>query len=184
MTVSGVDIHRAVSSIRQLHRQVALLLQSADQYLVDERGYAIMVNACRDYGSANVDSPDEWMPNLVFRFYKPKPADASVVAFVSVILCPRAPEAHAVPYTEPIVSAGWVRFAEPPNGFDAKRYFWASIITEARVPRDGTVHRARGEGTKACLEYGCFAVPLVSIGGTDDLVGRVLDRLCKEIGGS
>jgi len=184
MSVSGTEIRVALESIRRLHRQIALLLQSADVYLTDSRGYALASNVCRDYGSAIVDNPDEWMPNVVFRFYRPTSADAaSTLTFISVILCPRFPESHAVTYTEPLVSAGWARFESPP-AFDAKRYFWASVITDAPVPRDGTVFRSRGEGSKRCVEYGCFAVPLVQIAGTDDLVARVLDPLCRLVSGS
>ena len=185
MTLSGIEIHQALLSVRRLHGQVALLLRTTDAQLIGEHDFQSWTNStCKDYGSALVESPDEWMPSTVFRFYKLPSGTKDIAAFVSVIICPRYPERHAVAYKEPLVSAGWVQLAAPVDTWDASRYFWASMITEADVARDGRPFRWRQEApdAKGAVERLCFAVPLVEITSTEQLIARIVDPLRSSLG--
>src|SRR3546814_3388432 len=69
----GETILGAIRQLRELHRNVSLLLKTADSAMT-EKGW---VNAKSDATalhemSYSINSPDQWMPWEVFRYYKHK----------------------------------------------------------------------------------------------------------------
>src|SRR3546814_11049212 len=69
----GETILGAIRQLRELHRNVSLLLKTADSAMT-EKGW---VNAKSDATalhemSYSINSPDQWMPWEVFRYYKQK----------------------------------------------------------------------------------------------------------------
>jgi len=181
--LNGPDIHEAMLSVRRFHQQVALLLRTADGHMLGERGFKPLCGASAlAYGSASIHHPDQWMPNLAFRFYT-RERSPEIVTFVSAILCPRGADSHVRRYTEPLVSAGWVRFAAAPASWNG--YWWAGMITWTDVPRDGTLSHWRAEegspDKNGSLEQRCLGVPLVEITTTEGLVSRVLEPVVESL---
>lgn len=139
MSTTGPDIYTALLSVRRLHQQVALLLRTADAHMVGEEGFQALCGATAlADGTSSIHQPDKWLPNTAFRYYQRKGAE-DIVAFASVIMCPRGPEHHKLGWTEPLVSAGWLRLAEPVTKWN--QYGWANMIVWTDVPRDGTLSR-------------------------------------------
>lgn len=182
MNTLGPDIHAALVSVRRFHRQVALLLRTADAHMAENRLQGLCGATSISDGTASIHLPDKWMPNTAFRFYSRKGA-ADTVVFVAAIICPRGPESHVRPWREPLISAGWVRLAKAPSKWN--QYGWANMITWTDVAWDGTLSRWMPPGGKPCengsLEQRCLAVPLVAITSTEELVRSVLDPVIASL---
>jgi hypothetical protein len=185
---AGQDLYKALMDVRALHEQVALLLRTADAYLTDKgRGFKPMSGStAAAEGSASIHHPELWQPHTVFRFYRP-PVDAEhVAAFVSVLLCPLAAERQKVDFTEPLVSAGWVRYPGPVA--DANIYWWSRLATYTQNARDGVAqhHWISEDGTSSRhgnIEQRCFALPLMQVENSSILVGEVLKPLIASLAG-
>ncbi len=183
MSTSGPDIYTALLSVRRLHQQVALLLRTADAHLIGEAGFRALCGATAlADGTASIHHPDKWLPNTAFRYYQRQDAE-DIVLFASVIMCPRGPEHHKRRWVEPLVSAGWLRLAEPATKWN--QYGWANMIVWTDVPRDGTLSRWVAPGGQphdnGSLEQRCLAVPLVEITTTEALVDRVLEPVIASL---
>lgn len=107
----GVEALAALRSLRDLHRQCATLLRTADE-IADDLGWESWVgNQVLIQGSYSLQNPDQWQPDALFRHYHPK-ARRDLVLFVSLLLIPRERE-NLQHFSEPLLSTGWVRFAQP-----------------------------------------------------------------------
>ena len=165
----------------------AALLKTAEGWLTDEeRGFEPLCGSVAlSYGTASIHHPGRWLPHMAFRFFRPEPNDQHRVAFVSVILCPRTPDKHERDFEEPIVTAGWFRFAEPCEKFTA--YWWSGMATWFDIDRDGTLGSWRADPGDTCesgtTEQHVLAVPLVEVTSSDVLVERVLKPLVGSLQG-
>ncbi len=180
----GPALYSALKQVRAFHESVALLLRTADGWLGQhERALAAIHRSTALYGgTASLDQPGAWLPHLAFRYYA-VPSAPDVVAFVSVIMCPRHPGGHARPFTEPLVSAGWMRFTTVPDPF--RSYWWAGMLTWSDVPRDGTVAAWAAPDPASAdhdmVESRVLGVPLVRLADSVALVSEVLAPLVDSL---
>lgn len=175
----GPALMEALQGVQQLYAQVALLLRTADEHLVGEARLAGMGwSRATGEGSASMNDPAGWLPSYVARFFYTE--DPHVIAFVSVCLVDRPGDRFVRPFTEPLVSAGWVRF-EAPAPRPWRAFWWAKMPHWTDHPRDGTMSRSTGlagqPDANGAVEQRCLALPLVEISTTQQLIRRVLEPM-------
>jgi hypothetical protein len=186
MNNASADIIAAVKQFRELYKQIALLLQTADEHMVS-RGWEERGSQCVS-GSNALKNPREWVPTLIFRMYNGRGNRKNVVAFVSVILSDIPYEADG-PVKEPLVSSGWFEYEvgrKAEKGVDG--YGWTSCHLEIPNRRDDG--RVITTSDKRWLEperwsvvrFSSLAVPLVKIQNSDDLLQRVMKPVLDHVG--
>ena len=84
MTTAGRDLYRAIDQVRSLCAEVALLLSTAEAFLVHE-GWVPEKVAPATGGSASIDYPRKWIPESLHRFAQ-HPEHRGHLLFVSVVL--------------------------------------------------------------------------------------------------
>ncbi|MCK6528666.1 hypothetical protein L6R50_14275 [Myxococcota bacterium] len=178
----GVAMYQALMSVRRLHAEVALLLRTCDDHLRTLGYRPRKDNTALAELSYSVVLPDRWTPEYAFRLYQPPKDHPDRLVFVSVVLCPRQPEAHRRPFVEPLVSAGWVRFRDDkvqPQAWAPKMIGWTDC------PRDGSPARwVNSAGTPngwGWEETWCLALPLVRVSDSEKLVQDVLKPLTDSL---
>ena len=182
MTTDGGALLAALAGVQQVHREVAALLQNADQYLVQQGLRGERSARTTSDASKAWDHPEAWTPSFAARFFHLK--DPTVIALVSVCLTERPRDTFVRPFTEPLVTAGWARFPEPvPDRWSA--WWWGKMPHWTDHARDGTEARWAAERGVAdwsgSLEQVCFMLPLVEIDGSKTLVARLLDPMVRSL---
>ncbi len=180
----GADLLEALRGVQRLHGEVATLLRAADEYLVGKKEFRTTntFRAASDASKSWAD-PHGWSPNFAARFYF-VPMNPKIVAFASVCLVDRPSDWFANPFTEPLVSAGWVRFSTKVSR-PFKAWGWGKMCHWTAHPRDGTPSNREipqgEEGSGTAVEERCLTLPLVDITSTPDLVARLLDPMVATI---
>lgn len=176
---AGPRMWEAMRSIRALHRQVAALLGDATEHLA-RTGYPRLPVSPVASLSYTLERPHRWLPPAVCVFHG-HPTRADAACFVSVLLAPRGPEHHARPFTEPLLSVGWLRFDRPVTTKGLVKYEMCWPILNADVDRDGTW--ATGErialAPPSVVDQACMARPLVDVDSTATLVRDALEPLIE-----
>lgn len=178
----GQALYAALQDLRRFHREVSILLQTADTWMHGE-GYTDVMGASVIGGTSySLGASNLWSPPKVFRFYKP-PVREDEVLFVSVLMCPLDPHRLARRFTEPLISVGGFRF-ERPQRSTWKRYGWSERILDLDHPRDGTFFRwAKGPDDRAregCIEEAVMARPLIDVSDSDALAALALEPLVRD----
>lgn len=176
----GETILGAIRQLRELHRNVSLLLKTADSAMT-EKGW---VNAKSDATalhemSYSINSPDQWMPWEVFRYYKHKD-HPTLLASTAVLL-----DDFEGRIPEPLVTAAL--FAFGPGQDFSKFYNWFACIFKAVPAREA--HGAFFDISRPQLPQDwqsdfthawCFALPLVNINSENDLRQRIAQPLTSK----
>jgi hypothetical protein len=172
----GKIIISALHQLRGLHRDVSLLLRTAEAAMT-EKGWENGGNgssALHEF-SYSLDKPDQWMPWEIFRFYKHRDHPTRL-ASIAVLL-----DDFAGRLSEPVVTGAIFAFESP----EKVAYLnWFATIFKAVPGReaDGSVL----ELSRAELEQDwqshfekawSFAYPLVSIRSETELRQKVSDHL-------
>ena len=86
MTNEGENILSAIRKIRELHRDVALLLRTADVAMNESHWVNAKSDstALRDL-SYSIDGSDKWMPREIFRYYR-RDEETPYLASIAVLL--------------------------------------------------------------------------------------------------
>ena len=91
------EVYNAVKFLRDVHRDVATLIESVDSDL-DEKGWERTQKNRVSSGLSNDLSPDWWVIQFVARFYVPRGAATAASAIVfSVVFLPEAHD-HAIAF--------------------------------------------------------------------------------------
>lgn len=179
--INGPEIYKALQSVGRLHGHVSTLLHFAVDALSGSAGFTRLQKDSTAIagGSSALNKPHKWMPEAAFQFLR-HPDRPRHAVFVSVVLCPY--KAH-VPFTEPLVSAGWVKFATDvrPAKWGGGDYRWARMITWAPGERDGRPIRWTVDWEKEKVEECCLAKPLVLIQDEATLVYEILAPLVRSL---
>lgn len=184
MTTEGRNIYQAVDQVRTLCAEIALLLSTAETFLVHADWVPVKVPPAAG-GSTSMEYPRRWVPESVHRFLK-HAEHKGLLAFVSVVL-----ENLDQPslLEEPLVSAGWIDFGDSVPSWwypDMSRWhlynFKGSSDGTANVftPNEKFGRKAREEVHRACT----LGVPLVAISNADALEERIIRPLLASLPGS
>ncbi len=109
-TEEGQKINTLIEETKKFYRNLALLLESAEDLLGNEQwesasaGNQVWINS-----STSLKSPDLWFPKEVFRFFKNENRP-NVLVFICVLLDPRDEGYERFP--EPLVSATWFDYGK------------------------------------------------------------------------
>ncbi len=186
----GQDILKAISQVRGLFEQVGLVLQSVES-LMKERGWeSKAANTCVAGASYTVYAPKNWLPYVVFRFYKHKSFPSKLVA-MSVILDDESSEGRVA---EPLASGIVFDYGEGieiQNDWKYDYAGWHIYMPDyaANKSNDGTVLTCKptmhwpDDNCKA-VGAASFGIPLVDIVDIKALFDRVvqpLDRLGRTL---
>lgn len=176
----GEIIRRAIGQIRELHRNVSLLIKTAEAALLEEGWVNIQSGS---YGlhefSYSIDRPEQWMTWEVFRYYKHNDYQTKVVS-VAVLL-----DDADGRLAEPIVTTAMFEFDFPEKvGYEN----WYAALFKA-VPdheADGKIYAVSRQDLPPSWQSDfdrarCFAWPLVSINSETDLRQNVVQRLQKMV---
>lgn len=186
MSGTGEQIVQALQSVRAFHTSVAKLLNVATSTIA-EHGWAVpsRTAACGSNGSKSASNPRYWMPEDGFQFYRNK-ANRAYLAFVAVIF-DDAKNPDLV--TEPITSAGWLRFTN--DGPGALGECYAPWCRTALIAGGSTNTSGQWRDVEASLiPYHTYyqiesarvmACPLMSIGSEEDLTRRIVEPLLNEL---
>ncbi len=179
----GPTLLDSMRSILDFFSKIAQLLQTADEYLTQEKKLTgTTTQRATGETSKSLSQPRQWLPNYLARFFSTE--DPHIVAFVSIILVDRPGDKFTIPFTEPLLSAGWIRFEEPTE-LKGIPWWWGKMACWTNHPRDGSMHHhiATFEQTQEYkyLEQHCLALPLVDFASSELLVEKVLDPLVNSL---
>jgi hypothetical protein len=178
-TESGIEALAALRSLRDLHRQCATLLRTADE-VAAERGWEPWVaNQVLIQPSYSLEKPEQWIPDVLFRYYRPA-GRRDLALFLALLLLPRDAQ-HFESFREPLLSAGWVRFSSSVTDaylkplWLARAAFWTTDARDGQyvpfvVPPDSIDAPIRRVA----------ALPLWSVTDTDAL-RRIIDGLADDV---
>ena len=184
MTTEGRKVHQAVDQVRTLCAEIALLLSTAEAFLVHADWVPEKVSPAAG-GSTSIDYPRKWVPESVHRFLRHS-EHKGLLAFVSVVL-----ENLEQPslLEEPLVTAGWIDFGDSvPDWWypDISRWHLynpkrsndgtANVFT----PNENFARKAREEVLRACT----LGAPLVAITNAEALEERIIRPLLASLPGS
>lgn len=172
----GKTILSAIRQLRDLHRNISLLLKTAEAALY-EKGWENGGNgsyALHEF-SYSIERPEQWMPWEVFRFYKHRDRFARL-ASLAVLL-----DDSTGRLSEPVVAGAIFEFDAPEKfGY----HNWFATIYKAIPGREADgqvleVSRAElPEDWQSDFDRAwCFAYPLVRINSESELRRDVADRL-------
>ena len=180
MTDQGKAIQDCVSNLILLYRELQTLLISADELMAAER-WVPLSTSVTSHGK-NLDSPERWLAQYVFRFYhRPKQGHDHVMLYLSAVLYDSG---NPTRITEPILTAGWVEFKSPA---DPLKFQWEDLQLHLDIPGsacDGVVmtHDTASMGKRREFnKFGTLAVPLVEIDTADTLKQRVIAPLLDRV---
>ena len=185
MSDKGTSITTAVRQMGKLYESISLLLKSAEEEL-NTMGWKADRSLAMGGSSNAIYGFRQWAPHYVFRFL---PADTKPkqLLFISVIL-DDVDDPNAV--TEPILGMGWFRYAQGAEKTD-RRWRHAKQLpllvkplgelpaTEWQVLKLEDVADAEACGI---AEAKVFAVPLVSVTNSDQLLDQFIRPLAIKLG--
>ena len=181
MSNDGENILKLFKQTRQVCEQVSLLLRTADEQMIkadwkSEGNYAIS-----DL-SYTILNPAQWIPIVVFRFYKHKEFP-NRLAYVSVLLDDHWNRRYTI--KEPFVTAGFFDYgkAEVEDNWEySYARYYGYLSKDHNLKADGQPFQfdrtmlptdLQGE-----FENGkVFALPLISIANAKDVESQVTDKL-------
>ena len=182
MSDDGKNILRLVKQMRELCQQVSLLLRTADEQMTKAEWDSEGNNAVAGI-SYSIMNPAEWIPIMIFRFYKNKDYPRRL-AFVSVLLDDHWERKYTI--KEPLVSAGFFDHADGELSDDDWDYWYSRVFgylsKDHNLKADGqpfqfnrTMLSADKQGK---IKSGTvFALPLVLLTNADDVGSQVTVRL-------
>jgi len=181
----GQDILKAISQVRGLFEQVGLVLQSVESSM-KERGWEPKSgNTCVAGSSYTVNYPKNWLPYMVFRFYKHKSFPSKLVA-MSVILDDDSGEGRV---SEPLASGivfDYGKGIEIQSDWNFEYAGWHIYMPKYTAVKgnDGTVFMCKPKtdwprDNCTADSAASFGVLLVGIGDAKTLIDRVVQPLDK-----
>jgi hypothetical protein len=175
MTASSrsADVYNAVKFLRDVHRDVATLIESVDSDL-DERGWERTERNRVSSDLTNALDPNWWIIQYVSRFYVPRGvANATSTILFSVVFLPEAHDYSiafcvgaklASPLPRENLWRGWK---------DARRFLKALNLQQSGEPVDPDI---LGDGLIPGAAYGVAAFsPLLEL----ETMDKVRDRLLR-----
>ena len=180
---NGKSILFAIRQVRTLMVEVSKLLLEADA-IMGVAGWGSRVGTTALAGGAfSINSPKNWIPHRVFRFYK-HDEHPKLVLSLAVILDEQGADQKVV---EPLVS-GLVMEYESVDEIPEGNALYNTAIWHLFVPErrdDGTivtvVPRELWETESTARTMRSFAVPLVSISNREQLDETVVSTLLRMV---
>lgn len=102
MSENGKNAMKLINQIKNLYKEISLVLQTADKLMEDHKWKPKAGNTAVTW-SYHLAYPDWWIPQDIFRFYF-KEGYEHILPFISVILFDRDNETKL---SEPLISAGY-----------------------------------------------------------------------------
>jgi len=185
MSNDSADLNRVINQVRDFFEEISKLLLTADA-LMSKGGWNPMNgNTCTSELSYSLNTPRQWMPNYLCRFYRHRDYP-SLLPCVSVILGAIDDDPKLV--QEPLVSGCLFDYGKDNIVKDwGMRYCNWHIYTSNRKD-DGTICAVDPRSTwpeekSLAHKLSSFALPLLSIIDSNSLRESVIDRisnLCLE----
>jgi hypothetical protein len=179
MNQATQNLKRTIDALRDVTKQVALLLKTADG-LMEAHGWQIRRGNCIS-GNTGIGSSFEWIPGYFLRTYSNEDYP-SVTAYVSILLS--APYEDDQPLvTEPLITACWCYWGNVKKPSTELLAGWAPahIWSKARKD-DGSVVSCdvKKQWPKDFKNYGVtefysLALPLDQISSESDLEAKIID---------
>jgi hypothetical protein len=178
---NGKNILYAVRQVRTLMVEVSKLLLEADA-IMGAAGWGPRVGATALAGGAfSINSPKNWIPHRVFRFYKHE-EHPKVVLSLAVILDEQGVDQKVA---EPLVS-GLLMEYETVNEIPEGNSLYNTAIWHLYVPErkdDGSivaiVPREQWEAESTAKLMRSFAIPLVSVTSRERLEQSIVSKLLR-----
>jgi len=184
----GEDITLMMMGVTRMFKDIALLIRTADEHL---QGLLPKFEPLGDSAvivepSTSISFPSKWVPEMVSKIYRHPEDRDHTVAFVSVMLMVRDPGLYTCPhsFSYPLVSAGWVKFKENINL--GCRTWVPKMILWSDTQRDGNTGHCKLFSIENTEKYGrlkerCMAMPLASIGSSDELITKILNPFVEKM---
>ncbi|HEY3319878.1 MAG TPA: hypothetical protein VGP72_05305 [Planctomycetota bacterium] len=178
MTESTQNLKRAIDALRDVTKQIALLLKTADG-LMEEHNWMVRRGNCIS-GSTGIESPFEWIPSYFLRTYSNSDSP-QVTAYVCVILSAPSDDDEVV-VKEPLITACWCYWGNVKKPRSELLAGWAPshLWAEGRND-DGTIVRTDvkkkwpKDYKSGVTEFYSLALPLDQITSEDDLKAKIID---------
>jgi hypothetical protein len=182
---NGRVILAAVRQVRAMMAEVSKLLLEADA-IMGAAGWAPRVGTTALAGGAfSINSPKNWIPHRVFRFYK-NDEYQKIVLSLTVILDEQGADQKVV---EPLVS-GLLMEYETVDDIPEGNSLYNTAIWHLYVPErkdDGTiiaiVPRERWATESTAKAMRSFAIPLASVTSRERLEQTVVSQLLRMVEG-
>jgi hypothetical protein len=183
----GENILKLFKQMRQLCEQISLLLRTADEQMT-KADWENQGNLALSDTSANILNPAQWIPIVMFRFYKHKDYP-NRLACVSVLLDDHWEREYTL--TEPVVTAGFFDYGKTSVNNDWEywyaRYFGHLIKARGLKPDGQPFHFDKmmlSPDKQGKFEGGeIFALPLVSITNSNDVESQITSKLLNLLKG-
>ena len=187
VTDEGKNILSAIRKIRALHRDVALLLRTADVAMNESHWVNAKSDstALRDL-SYSIDGSDKWMPREVFRYYR-RDEQTPYLASIAVLL-----DDTDNRLSEPVVSASVFDFGQTHANGNFPTWLASIYLALPNPIPDGEFNEISMQQLDQSWQSGfkvawCFACPLVEITTESDLrqniVGKLLNKTSEIVAG-
>ena len=175
----GKNILATLRATRTLFEDVSKMLSTVDA-MMRERGWETRAsNTCMADLSRTIQSPDYWLPSLVFRYLRHKDMPTKLVAASVILDLVEKPERVREPLISGIVF-DYGPGAEPGNDWKyeyAGWHVWMPGSTDDGTPVSAEPKVVWPKDNVRALSVTSFALPLVVITDSDALRGRVVEPL-------
>jgi hypothetical protein len=184
MSEKGQNITTAVRQMTKLYESISLLLKSAEEEL-NAMGWEATNNLVMGEGSGAINGFRRWAPHYLFRFL-PAKTEPKQMVFLSVVL-DDINDANAV--TEPVFGIGWFKYKPGAEKADVcwrhAKQLPLKMDPLGQAPASWQeldlkdVAEAEAFGI---VEAKIFAVPLVSVTDSDQLLEQLVKPLAEKLG--
>lgn len=173
----------AFRAVRQLHRDISLLLMDTDRF-VDKMGWKLFDKQNRCHGETTniIDASSYWMPMRFFRVYK-KDSLPHLLIYISVIIDDEKKEQN---FDTPLISVGIIDYGNN-TGFDDWDWDYphAAYWDNSQTNEFGNwyeVDKAKfTTNYKNAEKISYFAHPLTSISSAKTLSEKLLEPLADRL---
>ncbi len=182
MNENGENTNNLIKQMARLYAEISLLLRTADKMMLDKDWEPAAGNTALQ-GSRNIDAPNYWIPQDVFRFYSNNNHE-QILAYIAVTIFHRDNESKL---EEPLLTCGWLDYGNG-NKLATWDYWYAHIhlyqkkfeIDGKMRPIDAAFFEKELRKKNIHSAYS-LAVPLMDITGTGSLDTKIIKPLIAEV---
>lgn len=186
MSEDGKNILKAIKQNKKFFEEVALLLKTSDEQMLEKGWYADGNAAIYDM-SKSLNEPQRWIPYYLFRIYFNDEYE-NILAYISILLDDDVWGNYKI--TEPIITAGYFDYGGNEVDYEPWITKWYGYWME-KGREDGIIYEAKKNWKTEFAEkfdwkvhfefYKFFGIPLTLITNASELESKIVNRLLDMI---
>ena len=188
MVEDAQNILKNIRQTKEIFRAISRLIQDIDEKMCKKGWTAALKKrgkTCISEVSKSIESPDNWLPTEIFRFYKNN-SYKNLLVYVSVLIDNDKDGWYTI--EQPLITAGFFDYGKNKRVNDNWYYYYACIygyiMNEKTNDKPISMHEEIECEKDGKLPYlfrsgKCFGLPLVSIKDESDIEKKIVKPLLQ-----